>query len=130
MNSLDLLTQLRITSPELDTEGAAEEGVRVLLEEALDLVEGYTRRDFRAMKALPAPVARVVVRMVSRALEQEEGGLSIPPNASNLSQTAGAYTRNIGFESGSTSGGVWLSRQDRIRLRRWSVGGAATIRMW
>lgn len=125
MNSLDLLAQLRTTSPELDTEGA-----EVMLEEALDLVEGYTRRDFRAMNTLPAPVARVVVRMVSRTLEQEESGLSVPPNTSNLSQTAGAYTRNVGFESGSTSGGVWLSRQDRLRLRRWSAGGAATIRLW
>lgn len=130
MHSLDLLAQLRTISPELDISSADEAGVEALMEEALDLIEGYTRQDFRAQGVLPDPVARVVVRMVSRTLEQEQGGLAIPPNASNLSQTAGAYTRNIGFESGSTSGGVWLSRQDRLRLRRWLAGGAATIRMW
>lgn len=130
MHSLDLLAQLRTISPELDISGADEASVEALMEEALDLVEGYTRKDFRAQEVLPDPVARVVVRMVSRTLEQDQSGLAIPPNASNLSQTAGAYTRNIGFESGATSGGVWLSRQDRLRLRRWSAGGAATIRMW
>lgn len=131
MHEENLLSLLIRTNPSIEVEEGEQVEILNMIQEALDLVEGHTRVDFRSREEIPPPVARVVTRMVVRSLEQSHHELGIPPNASNLSQTAGSFSRNVGFESGSTSGGVWLNRQDRIRLRRWSTGGgASTVRMW
>ena len=96
--------------------------VLLQIEEASDLVEGYCKRSFT--HPIPGAVARVVARMVARALGAEES--SIPEHTTQLTSTAGPFSRNISFSSGSTEGGVWLSRSDKTKLRRWR-GGAFTI---
>lgn len=102
--------------------------VDFLISEALDLVDGYTGMDFRELDEIPAPVVRVVQRVVVRSLLQ--GTADIPFGATSRQDTAGPFNRSTSFESGSTSGGVWLTRQDKTRLRRWAGGDAGTVMMW
>ncbi|MER0075769.1 hypothetical protein ABRP94_09795, partial [Corynebacterium sp. KPL3739] len=44
-------------------------------------------------------------------------GMQVPEGASNASFTAGPFSRSMGFETGSTTSGVWLSANDKQRLR-------------
>lgn len=98
--------------------------VEFLLEEASDLVRAFTGKDF--LKQIPPGVTRIVARMVARSLA---GGGESPIGMTSESQNAGAFSRSRSYEAGSTDGGVWLSRQDKIKLRRWK-GGAFTIQTW
>lgn len=102
--------------------------VDLLIEEALDLVEGYTLEDFRGMDEIPPTVSRVVLRIVIRSLQQ--GDSEVMFGATSRQDTAGPFNRSIGFEAGTTSGGVWLTKQDKVKLRRWAGGNAGTVRMW
>lgn len=98
--------------------------VEFLLEEASDLVRAFTGKVF--LKKIPPGVTRVVARMVARSLA---GGGEAPIGMTSESQNAGAFSRSRSYEAGSTDGGVWLSRQDKIKLRRWK-GGAYSIQTW
>ena len=81
--------------------------------------------------ALPAHVdewpdaAKVVaMRVVSRAFEAGD----VPAGATGQNFGAGPFPMSTSFESGSTNGGVWLSKQDRILLRG-RGGGAYSVNM-
>ncbi|MGZ7496146.1 hypothetical protein ACXM2N_03495 [Corynebacterium sp. ZY180755] len=90
--------------------------INALIDEAWDLVCAYCRSNFP--NGAPDKIKRVVTRMVARAYSSEMGGGdAIPDGASNVSYTAGPFSRSVGFESGSTSSGVWLSSNDKQRLR-------------
>lgn len=99
--------------------------VEFLLEEASDLVRAWTGKDF--LKQVPGGVARATARIVARSLADGEGETAV--GMTSESQSAGAFSRSRSFEAGSTDGGVWLSRQDKIKLRRWK-GGAFSIKTW
>ena len=99
-----------------------------LLEEAGDVVEAFCRRQFGAGQ-VPVPVTRVVARMVARALAAESAAVGLPVGTSNVQSTAGPFSRSVSLAEGSTDGGVWLSRQDRIKLRPFT-GGAFSVRTW
>lgn len=114
----------RVLTPPIE-EVEEVELVEFLLEEASDLVRAFTNSDFR--KQVPPAVTRVVARMVARSLAGGESGA--PVGMTSESQNAGAFSRSRSFEAGATDGGVWLARQDKIKLRRWK-GGAFSIKTW
>ena len=89
------------------------EYVTALIEEAGDLVEAYCRTAFDT--PVPDRVRRVVARMVARAYSEKDG--AVPEGASSTSVAAGPFSRSFGFESGATTNGVWLSANDKQRLR-------------
>ena len=87
--------------------------VEALIEEAGDLVEAYCRTAFDT--PVPDRVRRVVARMAARAYSEKDG--AIPEGANPTSMSAGPFSHSIGFESGATTNGVWLSANDKQRLR-------------
>ncbi|MCK7676354.1 hypothetical protein [Corynebacterium pygosceleis] len=99
----------------------------LLLEEASDLVVAYCGREFT--EKVPPAVRRVVARMVSRALgsDSSDSGGPLPVGASQIGYTAGPFSTQTTFSSGSTDGGVWLTRSDKAKLRRWKNRGAFSI---
>lgn len=101
------------------------EHVELLLEEASDLVRAHTGKDF--LEGIPGGVRRVTARMVVRTLAGGDSGAPVGMTSEN--QSAGPFSTNRSFEAGSTDGGVWLSRQDKIKLRRWK-GGAYSVKTW
>lgn len=101
------------------------EHVELLIEEASDLVRAYTGKDF--LEDVPGGVKRVTARMVVRTLAGGDSGAPVGMTSEN--QSAGVFSHSRSFEAGSTDGGVWLSRQDKIKLRRWK-GGAYSIKTW
>lgn len=73
----------------------------------------------------PENVQVVALRVVARGYSR---GLSDAPyGATSVQQSAGAFSRSFGFESGSTQPGLWLTKQDKRDLRGGSRGGAYTI---
>lgn len=113
----------RVLSPPVEETDEVSH-VEILLEEASDLVRAWTGKDF--LSRVPSAVSRVVARMVARSLSS---GGDEPIGMTSENQSAGPFSTNRSFEAGSTDGGVWLSRQDKIKLRRWK-GGAFSIKTW
>src|SRR5699024_6265283 len=72
----------------------------------------------------PNAATVVAMRGVSRAFDAGDGAA----RASSLNTGAGSFSMSTSFESGSTNGGVWLSKQDRILLRG-RGGGAYSVNM-
>lgn len=76
------------------------------------------------MRCVPEPVpdaVRIVVsRMVARVLTT---GDSIEPAVTGVQAGMGVFTVNRTFSSDATSGGVWLTRQDKNTLRRHGCRG-------
>lgn len=91
------------------------EFIGALIDEAGDLIEAYCRTTFKY--PVPDKIRRVAARMVARAYKEQLDGTDLPEGASNASFTAGPFSRSMGFESGSTTSGVWLSANDKQRLR-------------
>lgn len=116
------LSDVQRLLPEQQIPSEETEYVTALIEEAGDLVEAYCRTTFPT----PAPdrIRRVVARMVARAYTDNDG--SVPEGASSTSVTAGPFSRSFGFEPGATSSGVWLSANDKQRLRGYR-GRAFTV---
>lgn len=83
-----------------------------LLEEASVLVEGWMRC---VPDPVPAAVKIVVSRMVARVFATAAGDAD--PGVSGMQATMGPFTVNRSFSSDATSGGVWLTRQDKTMLR-------------
>ena len=96
--------------PESDAEFIA-----ALTDEAGDLIEAYCRTTFK--HPVPDKIRRVAARMVARAYKEQLEGADMPEGTSNASFTAGPFSQSMGFESGSTTSGVWLSANDKQRLR-------------
>jgi hypothetical protein len=98
---------------------AANETARAdgLLEEASDLVVGHlgfnpADRDGADLDL----VARVVSRMVARVLEQSTaaGGVF---GATSMTDQIGDFSQTRSFAQGTTTGGPWLSKADKVALR-------------
>lgn len=91
-----------------------------LLEEASVTVEGWLR-------CLPDPVPDavkiVVSRMVARVLTVGGTENAPEPGVSQLQATMGIFGVNRNFSSDATSGGVWLTKQDKTMLRPYGCRG-------
>lgn len=108
----------------------SDEAARVipgLLSEASDTVRGHL---FPSGVGTPIPeaVSTVVARMVIRALR-------VDPNAdaglTSHQWTAGPYQGTETYDVDSRSGGVWLTAQDKLRLRPFKAGGrAVSVATW
>ncbi len=99
-----------------------------LIDEAGDLVAGhlYPLPPREADGTVPAVVVRVVSRMAARVLEQASstGGVF---GATSTTDQIGDYSRTRSFTPGTTSGGPWLSRTDRVSLRQIRETGAFAV---
>lgn len=82
--------------------------VEAQLNEASDLVIGYTRQDFEPAP-YPGAVTRVVAGMVGRSFDQS----SVTPGIDQIS--TGPFSTH--FTAAATSGDVWISASDKIKLR-------------
>lgn len=111
--------------PNLTIPSEDAEYVESLADEAVDLIRAYCRGGFGG--TLPEEVKRVAARMVARAYSSETSATDIPAGATSTSMSAGPFSRSYGFESGSTSSGVWLSASDKQRLRPYR-GRVFTVR--
>lgn len=100
--------------------------VEVLLGEATALVRAYAPLIDR-LPETPDEVRLVVARMVARGLDA--GGNPAPVGMRQFATNAGVFGLSGSFTDGATDGGVWLSKADKMILRRWR-GGAFTIRTW
>lgn len=69
----------------------------------------------------PQSAVIVGMRVVARAYAQESG--SVPIGTTQQQNTAGPFSQSRSFSSDSTSGGLWLSKQDKFLLR--GRGGGA-----
>lgn len=100
----------------------ADETARVtgLLEEASVMVEGW-------LQCVPDPVPDavkiVVSRMVARVLATAGAGPG--PGVTGMQGAMGPFQMNRTYSPDATSGGVWLTRQDKTMLRPYGCRGKA-----
>lgn len=109
----------------LDAEIVNRDRVSALIRQASALVEAYCRREFA--DTVPEVVSTVVAGMVARVVGSNAADL--PAGATSMMTTAGPFTRQTQFAAGSTDGGVWLTKMDKLVLRRFR-GGAYSVRSW
>ena len=101
-----------------------DESARVtgLLDEASVMAQGW-------MKCVPDPVPDavkiVVSRMVARALAVGNADSAPEPGVSQIHATMGIFGVNRNYSTDATSGGVWLTRQDKATLRPYGCRGRA-----
>lgn len=113
---------------DLDTDETAR--VEGLLEEASELVEGWCNRSFT--DPVPSGVRIVTSRMVARVFsgpDSSDLGFTVPPGAESTQVSAGSFQMSHRYGSDSSSGSPWLSKSDRVMLRRWRRG-VANVSMW
>lgn len=97
-----------------------------LLDEASALVCSFARA-VPALATVPDEVRLVTARVAARALNA--GGGDMPVGMSQYSVNAGPFGHSGSFAEGTNDGGPWLTKADKMVLRRWR-GGAYTVRMW
>lgn len=102
-----------LTSPEL-------ERVSSLIEEASDLISAWCRPDgsdlFTHEDDIPDAVSRVTARAVARVIAGGDAALNLAAQTT----VVGPFQRQNTFNSDATSGGPWLTRTDKIRLKPWT----------
>lgn len=98
----------------------ADEATRIpsLLDDASALVIGWTGQDFEPAP-YPDAVIGVVGGMVARAVNAAALGPVMPEQ-----QAAGPFS--VRYPTAATSGDVWLSASDKIKLRPHRRGGGLT----
>lgn len=94
--------------------------VEGLLEEATILVEGYIGT---VTKPVPRAVRVVTSRMVARVLQAPSDGFT----QDSVSYSAGDYSKNVTYNTGGSGGSPWLTKTDKIALRKAKGGGIYTI---
>ncbi|MFV8169832.1 hypothetical protein [Mycolicibacterium peregrinum] len=101
---------------------STDETARVtgLLDEASVMVEGWLRC---VPDPIPDAVKIVVSRMVARVLAVGGADNAPEPGVSQLQATMGIFGVNRSFSSDATSGGVWLTKQDKATLRPFGCRG-------
>lgn len=95
-----------------------------LMREAEAVIRSYRPALPEHVDEWPNAAKVVAMRVVSRAFDAGD----VPAGASSLNTSAGPFSMSTSFEAGSTNGGVWLSKQDRILLRG-RGGGAYSVNM-
>jgi hypothetical protein len=93
-----------------------EDRVEGLLDEASVLVEGW-------LGYTPDPVPDGVRIVVSRIAARAIGSDTSEPGLESVQATMGVFQVNRGYSSDVTSGGVWLTRNDKLMLRPFSRSG-------
>lgn len=109
----------------LDAEVGDTGRIEALIRQAGVLVEAYCRREFT--DPVPDAVSAVVSGMVARSVGSN--AVDVPTGATSMMNVAGPFTRQTQFAAGSTDGGVWLTKMDKMVLRRFR-GGAYSVRTW
>lgn len=89
-----------------------------LLNEASALVEGW-------LGFTPDPVPSAVEIVVSRIVARVLTASTPVPGLSDQEMRAGTFGLTQRFSAESSSGGVWLTRQDKITLRPYGKRGMA-----
>src|SRR5699024_5832995 len=84
-----------------------------LLREAEAVIRSYRPALPEHVAEWPHAAKIGAMRVVSRGFDAGD----VPARASSLDTSAGPFSMSTSFESGSTTGGVWLSTQDCIPLR-------------
>lgn len=95
-----------------------------LMREAEAVIRSYRPALPELTDEWPNAAKVVAMRVVSRAFDAAD----VPAGATGQNFGAGPFSMSTSFESGSTNGGVWLSKQDRILLRG-RGGGAYSVNM-
>ncbi|QLF84149.1 head-to-tail adaptor [Gordonia phage Pytheas] len=114
--------EARLRRPLTDSEIATVQG---LLEEAgVEILEFCGVDSF---DPVPDTVRVVASRMVARVFSGSTtvGGVEIPSTASEVDMRASAFQFSGRFDADRSSGGVWLTKADRRKLRRYSIHGGA-----
>lgn len=109
---------------DIPVESVSPKRLEWLTREAEAVIRSYRPALPEDVGEWPNAAKVVAMRVVSRAFEAGD----VPAGASSLSTSAGPFSTSTSFESGATSGGVWLSKQDRILLRG-RGGGAYSVDM-
>lgn len=102
----------------------AEETARLpgLLDEASDLVIGHLGCE--PEPPVPDAVNRATARIVARVLMQDStAGSGSTIGVTQISGTAGPFTRQMTLADGSGSSSPWLERTDKLKLRPYRCGG-------
>ena len=95
-----------------------------LMREAEAVIRSYRPALPEHVDEWPNAAKVVAMRVVSRAFD----AVDVPAGATGQNFGAGPFSMSTSFEAGSTNGGVWLSKQDRILLRG-RGGGAYSVNM-
>src|SRR5699024_10115068 len=109
---------------DIPLEEISESRFERLLREAEAVIRSYRPALPEHADEGPTAATVVAVRVVSRAFDAWD----VPAGASSLKTRAGPFSMSTSLESGTTNGGVWLSKQDRILLRG-RGGGAYSVNM-
>ena len=104
---------------DIPLEEISESRFEWLLREAEAVIRSYRPALPEHVDEWPNAAKVVAMRVVSRAFDAGD----VPAGATGQNFGAGPFSMSTSFESGSTNGGVWLSKQDRILLR--GRGGGA-----
>ena len=102
---------------DIPLEEISESRFEWLLREAEAVIRSYRPALPEDTTDWPNAAKVVAMRVVSRAFD----AVDVPAGATGQNFGAGPFSMSTSFESGSTNGGVWLSKQDRILLDRKSV---------
>lgn len=117
--------EARLGRPLTATEATRADG---LLPEASALVVGHLGGDPTDTSVdppvVPDTVTIVVSRMVARIVEREATQTGDTHGAESVTNTVGPFGRTLNFGQGTTSGGPWLTKADKIMLR--GEGGGVT----
>jgi len=114
----------RLGRPLEDDELTRVEG---LLREGSAQVEGWCNRSFD--DPIPDAVRIVTSRMVARVLGVPDESTGFAPGVESAQLSAGSFQMTQRFNSDGVSGGPWLSKADRLALRRFRRG-VANVSMW
>ena len=109
---------------DIPLEEISESRFEWLLREAEAVIRSYRPALPEHVDEWPNAAKVVAMRVVSRAFD----AVDVPAGATGQNFGAGPFSMSTSFESGSTNGGVWLSKQDRILLRG-RGGGAYSVNM-
>lgn len=86
-----------------------------LIDSALSLINGYTGMSFTNSDAMPKVVEVVALSIINRALGQNVG--AVAAGVSQQQYTMGPFSQSTSFSVDSQGGDVWLTRQDKLKLR-------------
>src|SRR5699024_693449 len=104
---------------DIPLEEISESRFEWLLREAEAVIRSYRPALPEHVDEWPNAAKVVAMRGVSRAFDAGD----VPAGASSLNTSAGPFSMSTSFESGSTNGGGWLSKQCRFHVRGRGGGG-------
>lgn len=97
-----------------------------VIDEASAFVEGYLGVIYADDDDVPDAVTIAMSRVVARMLS--DTGV-FPAQADSRSTGMGPFSVTTHYVEGSTSGGPWLTKSDKIALDPYRVGGFTSMRL-